>query len=847
MIAKYDLNNQWKFEENFSTDMIKKTYPEDNMQEVRIPHTCKELPFHYFDENDYQMVCGYRKRIRVPKEWENQKLLLTFEGVAHACEVFINERKAGEHFCGYTAFTMDITELVNFGEENLIAVKVDSRENLNIPPFGNVIDYLTYGGIYRDVYLEVKEENYIEDIFLHSEIQNIQTILHQSEEENSKIEVLRVAESTLYTKLKLHHLQEDVTLRQKLVLWKNPEVYVEEQGSEEQRKEFVFENRIPLNNMEGEIDSDGYFYLQWKLKDICLWDVQNPVLYEIMTEFFVDNQLVDEVKVMFGFRKAKFQKDGFYLNDRKLPIRGLNRHQSYPYVGYAMPASIQRNDADILKKELGLNAVRTSHYPQSQDFIMRCNELGILVFTELPGWQHIGNAEWKEQAVKNVRDMVQQYRNHPSIILWGVRINESVDDDAFYKRTNQAAKELDPYRATGGVRRHKKSSLLEDVYTYNDFVHSGKNAGCEPKKNVTSDLEAPYLVTEYNGHMYPTKSFDWEEHRSEHALRHARVLNAVAKETDIAGSFGWCMADYNTHKDFGSGDRICYHGVLDMFRNPKMAAFVYASQQEDRPVLSISSTLDIGEHPASCRGKNWIFTNADSVKMYKNNRFIKEYKKEDSDFKYLKHGPLLIDDFIGDSVEKQERFSSKVAKQLTEALNSFALHGMGNLPFKTVITAAKMMIFHGMDMAEMEAIYTKHVGDWGGNSTEYRFEAIKNGKNVATVVKDAMKTMRINADVDHTLLRENKSYDVAAVRLQMVDENNNLLYFYNEPLVLSAEGPIEIIGPKVISLKGGMGGTYIKTKKEAGEAVLTICSQQAEEVKISFRVIIEEKEHTLDV
>lgn len=154
-----------------------------------------------------------------------------------------------------------------------------------------------------------------------------------------------------------------------------------------------------------------------------------------------------------------------------------------------MPKSMQRLDADILKRELGANAVRTSHYPQSHYFIERCDEIGLLVFTEIPGWQHIGDAAWKDQAVENVRDMVKQYRNHTSIILWGVRINESQDDDAFYRRTNEAAHEFDDSRPTGGVRANRKSSLLEDVYTYNDFVHDGKAKGCEPKKNVTSDME----------------------------------------------------------------------------------------------------------------------------------------------------------------------------------------------------------------------------------------------------------------------------------------------------------------------------------------------------------------------
>ena len=116
----------------------------------------------------------------------------------------------------------------------------------------------------------------------------------------------------------------------------------------------------------------------------------------------------DSFTTTIGFRDSEFRSDGYYLNGKKVRIIGLNRHQSYPYVGYAMPSSMQRYDADILKKELGVNAVRTSHYPQSRHFIDRCDEIGLLVFTEIPGWQHIGDESWKEQVVKNVEEVVIQ-------------------------------------------------------------------------------------------------------------------------------------------------------------------------------------------------------------------------------------------------------------------------------------------------------------------------------------------------------------------------------------------------------------------------------------------------------
>ena len=200
------------------------------------------------------------------------------------------------------------------------------------------------------------------------------------------------------------------------------------------------------------------------------------------------------------------------VNDKLIKIRGANRHQSYPYVGYAMPKRAQYEDAELIK-ELGFNAVRTSHYPQSPDFLDKCDELGLLVFEEIPGWQNVGDESWQAIAVENVKDMIIRDKNHPSIILWGVRINESGDYHDFYTKTNEIAHELDPYRQTGGVRCFPHSELLEDVYTYNDFVNTGGDTYLRNKCDVTASSK-PYLVTEYGGHMFPTKSFDNETRRT---------------------------------------------------------------------------------------------------------------------------------------------------------------------------------------------------------------------------------------------------------------------------------------------------------------------------------------------
>ena len=756
------------------------------------------------------MVSGYRRHLLIPKDWQGKRILLTFEGAAHDSTVFCNGKKVGEHHCGYTAFTVDLTDNVLYGQDNLLCVRLDSRENLNVPPFGYVIDYMTYGGIYRDVRLEVKEKVSLSDIFVHTAI----------DFRSSPVTAQITSEITLTES------DENVTIRQ---------YYMPKSTAAAQESwRLLCEQTVSTD-----VSCDKEFSLTATITAPLLWDTEEANLYILKTQLlYQDNTILDETETRFGIREAVFKKDGFYLNGRKLRIRGLNRHQSFPYVGYAMPKSMQRLDADLLKKELGLNAVRTSHYPQSHYFLERCDELGLLVFTEFPGWQHIGDDAWKAQAVANAEDMIRQYRNHPSIILWGIRINESPDDDAFYEKTNAVAHKLDPSRPTGGVRAMKKSHLLEDVYTYNDFLHDGEMPGCDPKKKVTSDMEKPYLISEYNGHMYPTKAFDNEERRSEHAIRHANVLDAVAGQPDIAGSFGWCMFDYNTHKDFGSGDRICYHGVMDMFRNPKLAANIYACEQEQTPVLEITSSMDIGEHPGCNRGNIYILSNADSVKMYKNDRFIKEYLPGMSPYKHLKHGPILIDDFIGDSFAQNERFRPKHAKEITDAMNLVARGSLNHIPKRLYLTALKLLLIYHIDFAEVTRLYTKYIGDWGGTATVYRFDAIKDGKVIKSVTKEPVREIRLEAEADHTILTEQHSYDVALVRIRAVDDHGNVLPFYQEPVRLITEGDISIIGPDTIALQGGMGGTYVKSLGRSGQGALLLQSLTAGEVRIPFQIMI---------
>lgn len=765
-------NNDWLFTCDYDAGF-------DNAESVRLPHTVREIPYNYIDCKDYQMLCGYKKSFFAPDEWQGKRILLRFDGAAHDATVYCNGKEAAHHACGYTAFTADLTEFVCFGQDNVVAVRLDTRESLNVPPFGFVIDYLCYGGLYREVGLEVRSSTYIKDVRIeNTDLMDISVNIDTSEP------------------LKCGKLVTDI-------LDADSKVAASANGAK-------FKLTVP----------DGK-----------LWSPEMPYLYTLRSRIVNGDVVLDEKSYRFGLRTAKFENDGFYLSGEKIMLRGLNRHQSFAYVGYAMPKSMQRLDADILKHELGVNAVRTSHYPQSQHFLDRCDELGLLVFTEIPGWQHIGNDTWKDQAVENTREMVMQYMHHPSIILWGVRINESQDDDELYKRTNIVAHKLDRSRQTSGVRFIEKSSLLEDVYAFNDFSHSGDNAGLKAKKSVTSNKRRPYLVSECNGHMFPTKPFDDERHRLSHALRHAKVLDAMYAADDICGIFPWCMFDYNTHKDFGSGDGICYHGVMDMFRNPKLAAAVYASQSEEAPCCVVSSSMDIGEHPAGDIGSVYVFTNADSVRLYKNGLLVKEFYPDSESYPKLPHPPVVIDDFIGDLLETQEGFDTKTAESLKDCLGAVAKYGTSSLPPKYLLKFGSLMLLKGLKFSDGVELYGKYISNWGGEATEWRFDAVKNGEVVKSVIKKPGQKAHLEVEVSHTELTEGDTYDVAAVRIYARDEFGNPAVYYQEPVILSCTDGLEIIGPHVISLKGGCGGTYVKTTGSAGKAELMINN-----IKIEFNI-----------
>jgi beta-galactosidase len=593
------INQKWLFSKRVPDDFERPQFDDSGFESICLPHTNLKLPWHSFDEGSYQFVSAYRRRFRLPPDAKGKCVFVDFEGVMTAATVWINGHRLGEYRGGYTPFAFDLTPHLNWDGENVLAVAVDSSERPDIPPFGGKIDYLTFGGIYREVALRIVHPTFIENVCAKTknvltspslEVQCFLTTLHATEE----------------------HMTLEAELRDGAQVLAKTEVALPARPA------------IPEPTPHA-LELNG-------LANITLWQLDRPQLYTLIVRLRRGLQIADESSTRIGFREAAFTDDGFKLNGSVIKLRGLNRHQTFPFVGQAMPKRVQRRDAIILKRELKCNIVRTSHYPQSRHFLDCCDEIGLLALEEIPGWQHIGDEAWKLLAIDNVRRMIRRDWNHPAIVLWGVRINESQDDHDFYERTNAVAHSLDSTRQSGGIRYFQESEFLEDVFTMNDFGFPLK----PPSRKR-------YLNTEFVGHTFDTKTIDNNSRLMEHTLRHARIHNQIAGSPQYAGGIGWCAFDYNTHADFGAGDRICYHGVSDIFREPKPAAGFYKSQCS--PAEEI--VLEPAFHWSAGDGFPWyekavVCSNCDHLKFFAGGQFVTEADPNRAEFGNLSHPPFIV-------------------------------------------------------------------------------------------------------------------------------------------------------------------------------------------------------------
>jgi beta-galactosidase len=421
-----------------------------------------------------------------------------------------------------------------------------------------------------------------------------------------------------------------------------------------------------------------------RLGNITLWEPDNPKLYEVAVTLLVNDQPWHDYRARIGFREARFELDGFFLNGRRLQIFGLDRHEVYPYVGAAMPPRVKRRDAEILRHEFNVNFVRCSHYPQSEAFLDACDELGLMVWEELPGWQYVGNQAWQDLAVRDVHDMVRRDRNRPSVVIWGVRINESPNNPDFYRRTTAAAKALDDSRPTSGAMdRYSTKDWSQDVFAFDDY-HSAPDGSVGVREPLPG---VPYFLAEGVGQFSygPGKGeFNRKYRRAgdlsiqrEQAIWHAQIHDRGQGTPRIAGVVAWCAFDYASL--INPYNAVKCPGVADVFRIPKLGAGFYQAQGDPavRPVIEPNFYWDFGPRTPSGPGEQAaIFSNCDRLELWVGGKLHASVLPDRKNYPHLKHPPfftnltvdgshqpeLRIDGFLGARRVLSRSFSSDPAR-----------------------------------------------------------------------------------------------------------------------------------------------------------------------------------------
>jgi len=586
-----NLNEDWYYLEEAILYIPQLHLATKAWQRIDLPHT-----WNNFDATDnspgYRRdISWYRKDLNIPELTDNRRLILYFEGVNILSEVYVNGKYAGGHTGGYLGFEIDITPYVRSGALNTILVRVDNSYNPHIIP-SQKSDFVIYGGITRDVWLKVLPAEYIDKIIV-----------------DTPVVTGLVAET-------------DLVLR------------VKNSGSKAVRRRIIAElfdlngNRIKKSEEKitlppGESEHKISFP---KLTNPLLWSPDSPNLYSVTVRLLSGNSTLDSLAEKFGYRWFEFKEHGpFYLNGERLLLRGTHRHEEWAGYGNALPNELHRKDIQMIK-EMGANFVRLAHYPQDPEIYKACDELGLLVWDEVPWCRGgMGGIEWQKNTKRILKEMILQNFNHPSIIIWslGNELYWLPDHDnggnvdslrAFLSEMNDLAHQLDPSRVTA-IRKFYEGADIVDVFSPSIWAgwYSGVYKNFEKAISKSRNDYKRFFHAEYGGSSHLGRHVEnpitgdgminlegWEED-----INQVRVAN-IAREGDWSENYIVDLFDWHLHvsenldwftgnaqwafKDFATPLRpenaIPYmnqKGLVDRAGNPKDGYYVFKSYWTTSP------------------------------------------------------------------------------------------------------------------------------------------------------------------------------------------------------------------------------------------------------------------------
>lgn len=572
------INDGWEFRKPADTEWTS----------VNIPHTFNLDA--YRQPNYYQGKGLYRRVLTLPEVDPHRRYYLKIDAASKAAEVTVNGKSAGSHAGGYTAFVVDVTDYIQ--KENIIEITVDNGRK-DITPIS--ADFTFWGGIYRDVWLVSTPEQHFRMDNMGSDGVFVSTpeVNGQRGKIQVKGEVTNDAETsvTLEVQNQIYSPQGDLlqTRKQKVKL------------------------------KAGETREFGY--VSDVIANPDLWSPETPSLYKVKTQLLnpKTNEVIDEKTNKVGFRWFAFDGNkGFSLNGKPYKLRGVNRHQDQAPVGVALDDEAHRRDIRLIK-ELGCNFIRISHYPQDDAIVEMCDELGLLAWEEIPIINIVPDTPgYADNCELNLREMIRQHYNHPSIIAWGY-MNEilltvpPVDSPewqpckertvALAQRLEAALKEEDSSRVS--VMAFNMTNLyneigldLEDVVGWNLYQGwyvdklEDFNKWCEDQHRRYP--HHPMIISEWGAgsdrrlHTTEGRAFDFSMEYQQTYVEH--YLPFIEEKEWISGCTYWNFIDFNVAARQESMPRVNNKGLFYNDRTPKDVAYYFKSMwRKDIPVLRIAS------------------------------------------------------------------------------------------------------------------------------------------------------------------------------------------------------------------------------------------------------------------
>ncbi|GAK91371.1 beta-galactosidase [Nonlabens ulvanivorans] len=630
--SKTNINQDWQYLEHPTLD-INEALEKQDWESVNLPHTWNALDATDLEPGYRRNSSWYKKDLTIESVNINAVYELYFEGVNIVSEVYVNGIKVGGHIGGYIGFTVDITDVVKTGN-NKILVRADNSYDPEVIP-SQKSDFFIYGGITRDVWLVTLPETHIDRV---------------------KVSTPQVSKesATVVAEVSLSQFSEGNTIDATL----------------------EYPNGTILSGPKVEMKNGVAIVTIDPILTPELWSPKSPNLYTLTIMVKDGDEIIDQTEEKVGLRWFEFKDHGaFYLNGERLLLRGTHRHEEHAGVGAAMSNEQHRADMELIKS-MGTNFVRLAHYPQDPEIYKACDELGLIVWDELPWCRGgLGNDVWQENTTGMLKEIINQNYNHPSIVFWSLG-NEmywlpdfedgdnTVKMNQYLQSLHDIAHEMDPSRVTA-IRKYYEGADIVDVFS--PSIWSGWYSGSyKSYQKAINQYKAQYnhfIHTEYGGSSHLGRHTEnpitgegaiqadgWEE-----AIVQTDVANIAQigdwSENYMVDLFDWHLRISETDstfvgnaqwafKDFGTPLRpendipyINQKGLVDRNNNPKDSYYVFKSYWSDEPFAWIEShTWTERQGPKGLEREISVYSNAEEVEFFMNGKSLGKKIKDINKF-----------------------------------------------------------------------------------------------------------------------------------------------------------------------------------------------------------------------